>query len=271
MSDRSARIEAAFGAWFRNTMASEDNPTRDGMFVRVVRIPRGQINAGTWWEMTDGKGEFWKTNPDNAAALATPEAPAQGWRCIDCGADVTLRFCDACRERVAASIRKDEKAAREVLGTPTPAPDADADEGEVERVALAMWDRHSCLTGDHEPWDSVNIPECDREYQRDIARTALAEMRRTSATQSLRHPLVNICRTAGRSRSMEELRYLLPKLDRARAALAAAPATEAGKAMEAFAVAARTFSRTLYARHKQAQHEAYRAMIAAEQQRGAGP
>lgn len=52
-----------FGESVKNTMASVSNPTRVGLFVRVVRRPHGRMNPGTWWELTDGKGEFWQVPP----------------------------------------------------------------------------------------------------------------------------------------------------------------------------------------------------------------
>jgi hypothetical protein len=54
-----------FGERYENTVASPSNPLRFGRFVRVVTIPRGRTNAGRWWEMTDGKGEFWFMNPEH--------------------------------------------------------------------------------------------------------------------------------------------------------------------------------------------------------------
>lgn len=55
----------AFGQWMTNTVASPDNPQRNGMFVRVVRVPHGRMNAGTWCELTDGQGTFWQVKPEN--------------------------------------------------------------------------------------------------------------------------------------------------------------------------------------------------------------
>ena len=54
-----------FGAAVENVMASYSNPQRLGLFVRVVRRPRGQMNPGTWWEMTDTEGHFWQVQPKN--------------------------------------------------------------------------------------------------------------------------------------------------------------------------------------------------------------
>lgn len=56
----------SFGEWFTNTVASEKNPLRDGMYVKTITIPSGQrrMNPGTWWELTDGKGRFWRSNPE---------------------------------------------------------------------------------------------------------------------------------------------------------------------------------------------------------------
>ena len=51
-----------FGDRFVNTVASLDNPRRTATFVRIVRRT-GRLNRGTWWEMTDGQGDFWLSNP----------------------------------------------------------------------------------------------------------------------------------------------------------------------------------------------------------------
>lgn len=58
-----------FGEWRRGIWASEDNPTRDGMFVRAGRIPHGRMNAGLWWEFTDGSGNFWRYPPESVARI----------------------------------------------------------------------------------------------------------------------------------------------------------------------------------------------------------
>lgn len=54
-----------FGQAFENLKASESNPLRIGYFVRRVERRGRVMNAGIWWEMTDRKGEFWLTDPDN--------------------------------------------------------------------------------------------------------------------------------------------------------------------------------------------------------------
>jgi hypothetical protein len=53
-----------FGTRVLNTVASESNPHRTGLFVEVVTIPRGRMNAGRWWRLTDGRGKFWKVRPE---------------------------------------------------------------------------------------------------------------------------------------------------------------------------------------------------------------
>lgn len=52
-----------FGDLMRNPWASEDNPTRDGYFVRA-RVVRGRFNPGTWYEMTDRNGKFWEVSAE---------------------------------------------------------------------------------------------------------------------------------------------------------------------------------------------------------------
>lgn len=50
-----------FGARIVNPWASDDNPTRIGIFVRQF-VRTGRMNPGTIWEFTDGKGKFWEIN-----------------------------------------------------------------------------------------------------------------------------------------------------------------------------------------------------------------
>lgn len=59
----------AFGQWVENRLASESNPTRRGMFVRAGHTAHGRMNPGPWWEITDGRGEFWRTRPENCDVL----------------------------------------------------------------------------------------------------------------------------------------------------------------------------------------------------------
>lgn len=42
-----------------------------GMFVRVVRRTGRVMNPGTFWEMTDGKGDFWQVPPENCVREAS--------------------------------------------------------------------------------------------------------------------------------------------------------------------------------------------------------
>lgn len=55
-----SRRKPCFGEWLRGIYASADNPTRDGMYVRTIRL-RGKVNKGIFFELTDGKGRFWRT------------------------------------------------------------------------------------------------------------------------------------------------------------------------------------------------------------------
>ena len=70
-------LRPKFGDLLRNTMASESNPHRDAYFIREVHRSGGGVNPGRWFEMTDGKGETWLSNPQNLvpAATAQPAAP----------------------------------------------------------------------------------------------------------------------------------------------------------------------------------------------------
>jgi hypothetical protein len=59
-----------FGERVRNTMAGDGNPQRDGMYVRTIRRT-GRLNHGTWYEITDGKGAFWQSRPENTLFLGS--------------------------------------------------------------------------------------------------------------------------------------------------------------------------------------------------------
>jgi hypothetical protein len=52
----------SFGDTVENGWASEDNPTRQGFFVREFKRI-GRLNPGRTWEITDGRGKFWEINP----------------------------------------------------------------------------------------------------------------------------------------------------------------------------------------------------------------
>ena len=54
-----------FGERVVNVYASPENPRKVGLFVRSGRTPHGRMNAGPWWELTDGHGDFWRTVPEN--------------------------------------------------------------------------------------------------------------------------------------------------------------------------------------------------------------
>lgn len=73
--------EARFGDWFAGIHASEDNPQRCGMYVRTV-IRSGRTNSGVWFELTDGRGNFWEYKRDEVeflrAGLLSPGRPGGG-------------------------------------------------------------------------------------------------------------------------------------------------------------------------------------------------
>jgi hypothetical protein len=48
-----------------NGWASLDNPHRVGIFVRKYRRPRGGVNPGEMWQLTDGRGKFWDVAASN--------------------------------------------------------------------------------------------------------------------------------------------------------------------------------------------------------------
>lgn len=59
-----------FGDAIVNQLASMSNPRRTGYFVRSG-VRTGKLNPGKYFELTDGKGDFW-TIP------AIPAAKAEG-------------------------------------------------------------------------------------------------------------------------------------------------------------------------------------------------
>ena len=62
-----AKAKPKFGDPVENGWASEDNPTRRGFFVREIRN-----GARKTWEITDGKGKFWRCplDPDHKLTWA---------------------------------------------------------------------------------------------------------------------------------------------------------------------------------------------------------
>lgn len=60
-----------FGDWIRGNYASEENPNRDGMFVRVIHT-KGRLNPGIWYELTDGNGKFWRYEGKDTTRLPRP-------------------------------------------------------------------------------------------------------------------------------------------------------------------------------------------------------
>lgn len=51
-----------FGDKMRNLVAGEGNPRRDAYFVKQKTVT-GRLNPGTWYTMTDRKGNFWDSCP----------------------------------------------------------------------------------------------------------------------------------------------------------------------------------------------------------------
>ena len=51
--------DPVFGEWMRGIYASPANPNRYGMYVRTIYIPRGRMNSGKHYEITNGLGAFW--------------------------------------------------------------------------------------------------------------------------------------------------------------------------------------------------------------------
>lgn len=56
-----------FGEWYESELCGVDNPHRQGMFVRAGYRGKNQMNAGHYWEFTDGKGDFWTVSQEGTA------------------------------------------------------------------------------------------------------------------------------------------------------------------------------------------------------------
>jgi hypothetical protein len=61
-------VAPKFGEWLRGIYASERNPYRDGIYVRTIRRT-GRCNPGTYFELTDGNGNFWQYPRDSVIRL----------------------------------------------------------------------------------------------------------------------------------------------------------------------------------------------------------
>lgn len=94
-------LKPRFGDIIENGWASEDNPTRRGFFVREGRRT-GRMNAGRYFEATDGAGKFWELPIDRdhkvtIAARAHPHPDVSPDHIPDAGKMVS----DGEREAVA--------------------------------------------------------------------------------------------------------------------------------------------------------------------------
>jgi hypothetical protein len=60
-----------FGDWLRGIWASQNNPIRDGRYVKTVRRT-GRLNHGTFYELTDGHGKFWRFTASETVFIEPP-------------------------------------------------------------------------------------------------------------------------------------------------------------------------------------------------------
>lgn len=61
-----------FGQRVRGIFASDDNPHKNGYFVRSG-FRKGRLNPGMYYEITDGNGDFWTTPPENVEVINESE------------------------------------------------------------------------------------------------------------------------------------------------------------------------------------------------------
>lgn len=72
-----------FGDRIRGIYMGEDHPMQNGMFVKTVRRT-GKTNRGLFYEVTDGKGEFWLAPPESTEIVSPPtHSGAEGLRIKD--------------------------------------------------------------------------------------------------------------------------------------------------------------------------------------------
>ncbi len=58
-----------FGDVVINGWASDDNPQKQGYFVRKIKRT-GKLNPGTFWELTDRDGKFWSASANKGHKLS---------------------------------------------------------------------------------------------------------------------------------------------------------------------------------------------------------
>ncbi len=67
-------VEPKFGDRLRGIYASESNPQRDGFYVEAINRPKGQMNPGKGYRITDGEGNFWEY-PAGSVVAVPGESP----------------------------------------------------------------------------------------------------------------------------------------------------------------------------------------------------
>ncbi len=95
-------LKAKFGDVVENGWASENNPTRVGFFVRAGKRT-GRMNAGKFWEITDGKGKFWELMPTGDHKITVTERKPVAWRVKDFADGWILCHSEAEAKREAES------------------------------------------------------------------------------------------------------------------------------------------------------------------------
>jgi hypothetical protein len=64
-----------FGDLVKNVSASKTNPHRTAIYVRTIQT-RGRLNKGTWIEVTNGHGDFWRIAERSIVLQSMPEKEA---------------------------------------------------------------------------------------------------------------------------------------------------------------------------------------------------
>lgn len=69
-------MKLKFGDRVMNPLAAENNPHKRGIFVEMVVIPRGRVNSGTFYRLTDGAGDFWRIPDHVEIVMEEPDGDA---------------------------------------------------------------------------------------------------------------------------------------------------------------------------------------------------
>jgi len=71
--DGQERVVPIFGDLFIGVHASDENPHKRGMYVRTCRRRGAVTNPGVFYQLTDGRGDYWEAAPENLTRVGRDE------------------------------------------------------------------------------------------------------------------------------------------------------------------------------------------------------